>query len=208
MAEQTELGKNENFSGLQGYLIPLSIEVMENKDQDTLLHSSRVQKLLDRMIPFLQKKKIITVHEIPYLWVAAILHDIGKIFIDDKILESDKILEQSDFLVIRNHSARGCNLLKELDLPEEIILAVRHHHERWDGRKDCRFPGYPDGLSGCDIPLYARIISVADAYDAMVSERPYKKPYPSAKARKILKEGADYQFDPEIVEIFLTMIRE
>lgn len=198
----------DDFGGISAYVIPTLLEIMENKDQITLLHSSRVQRLIDLMIPELIKQKIISKNEIPYLWVAAIVHDIGKIFVEDKILESNKKLDKFEYKIIRFHPVRGYHLLKELELPKKILLAVRHHHERWDGKTRGRYPGYPDGLSGKKIPLYARIISVADAYDAMVSHRPYKKPLPPEKALNIIKKASGKQFDPQIAKIFIKVINQ
>ncbi len=203
-----KLTENDDISKISAYIIPTLIEIMENKDQVTLLHSSRVQRLVDLMIPGLIENRIIKESEIPFLWVASIVHDIGKIFVEDKILESDKKLDKFEYKIIRDHPARGYNMLKEFNLPTKILLAVRHHHERWDGKKVGRYPGYPDGLKGKEIPIYARIICVADAFDAMVSERPYKKPYPIDKALNIIQKASSKQFDPEIVNIFTAVIKE
>ncbi|MBN1899184.1 MAG: HD domain-containing protein [Spirochaetes bacterium] len=204
-----EQEENHNiYAGLHEHIIPTLIEIMENKDQVTLLHSSRVQRLIDIMIPRLIQEKIIGQDEIPLLWVAAIVHDIGKIFVEDKILESENKLDKFEYRIIRFHPVRGYHLLKEFDLPKKILLAVRHHHERWDGKTHGRYPGYPDGLKGKQIPLYARIISLADAYDAMVSERPYKKRYLPVKALQIIQKAAGRQFDPKLVKIFVPVISE
>ena len=209
MVSNSQKNLAEDFlAGIDGYIIPTFIEIMENKDQITLLHSSRVQRLVDIMIPELIKQKIITKEEVPYLWVAAIIHDIGKIFVEDKILESSKKLDKFEYKTVRFHPIRGYHLLREFDLPKEILLAVKHHHERWDGKTYGRYPGYPDGLKGEEIPLYARIISVADAYDAMVSHRPYKKPYSPEKALRVIKKAAGKQFDPKIAKIFVKVITE
>jgi len=198
--------KKENKT-IDVFVIPTLIEIMEKKDQITMLHSSRVQRLVHIISEDLVKEKIISSEEIPYLWTAAIIHDIGKIFVEDSILESNKKLDKFEFKIMRFHPVRGYNLLKELDLPEEILLAVRHHHERWDGKTSGKFPGYPDGLKDGKIPLYARIISIADAFDAMVSERPYKKSLPYEKALNIIKKNAGKQFDPIISKIFVKSIK-
>ncbi len=199
---------DEEIFYINGELIPFLIEVMESKDKITMDHSARVQRLVNLMIPYLIKEKIITKDDIAPLWVSAILHDIGKIFVEDEILVKKDKLDKVEFNHIRFHPQRGYNLLKTLNLPTEVLLAVRHHHERWDGITRGRHPGYPDGLKGTEIPLYARIISVADAYDAMVGQRTYREPFSPSKAIKIIKNNAGKQFDPTIVNIFVKMYNE
>jgi putative nucleotidyltransferase with HDIG domain len=196
------MGENPFFE-INTELIPLLLEVMENKDQDTLLHSSRVQKILNDWAPQLVLYDVIKSEDIPVLWVAAMLHDIGKIFVKDDILISDKKLNKIEYDHIRNHPSRGYNLLRQFDMPQSILDTVLHHHERWDGRMTGKFPGYPDGLKGRDIPLFARIVAVADTFDALISERPYKKPILPDKAKLIIHSNAGKQFDPALVDIFL-----
>ena len=198
----------DGFADLSVNLIPLLIEIMENKDQDTMLHSSRVQKVINDWIPALIRKKVITDADTPSLWVSAILHDLGKIFARDDVLGSRNRLTDSEFEHIRNHPARGFRLLNQADIPENILLAVRHHHERWDGRTRGLFPGYPDGLKKKEIPLYARIISIADTFDALVSERPYKNALPREEALRIIRRNSRKQFDPALVRIFLKSMKK
>jgi len=184
------------------------LEIMENKDQLTMVHSSRVQRIVDYFIPELLKHKIIKENDVPDLWVSSILHDIGKIFVKDTILESKVTLNDNEYEHIRYHPMRGYRLVKQLDLPRKILLAIRHHHERWDGLKKGRYPAYPDGLKGLKIPLYARIIGIADAFDAMVSKRSYKKPIPVEKALKTIKAASGKQFDPKLADIFVSRIKK
>lgn len=193
---------------LNAYIIPMLIEIMENKDQVTLLHSSRVQRIVNTLIPELINHNIIKKDEVPYLWVAAILHDIGKIFVEDKILLSGKRLDLDEYKNVRYHPIRGFKLVNQLDLPESIVLTIRNHHERWDGKTSGKFPGYPDGLKGEKIPLYARIICIADAFDAMVSMRPYKKSSSIEKALQTIKHNSGKQFDPTLVNVFIKTMRE
>ncbi len=192
---------------LHSELIPFLLEIMETKDKVTLRHSARVQRLINDFIPYLIKQKIISRDSIAELWVSAILHDIGKIFVEDDVLLKNGKLDKLEYSHIRNHPIRGYNLLKEFGLPKEILLAVRHHHERWDGIKSGRYPGYPDGLSGKKIPLFARIISIADAYDAMTGERIYRKPMSKAEAIHILQNSSGKQFDPELTKLFIKMLK-
>ena len=189
-------------------LIPILIEIMEKKDPETLLHSSRVQRIINSFVPILVAKEIIIPDNIPDLWTSAILHDIGKLFIQDEILESPDKLNNLQYDHIKNHPVRGYNLLNALNIPDNIKLAVRHHHERWDGRNDTAFPGYPDGLSGESIPLYARIISLADTYDALISKRPYKDPISIKEAISIIESNAGTQFDPRLTMLFVESMRE
>lgn len=188
-------------------IIPMLIEIMEHKDQDTMLHSSRVQKVINDWIPALKKKRVITEEDTPLLWVSSILHDIGKIFVQDEVLGSRNRLSETEFEHIRNHPTRGYKLLCQIEISPEILAAVRHHHERWDGRKKGPFPAYPDGLKGRKIPLFARIISIADTFDALISERPYKKALSRQEALRIIRSNSRKQFDPGLVRIFLGAMR-
>lgn len=190
------------------FIIPMLLEIMENKDQLTMIHSSRVQRIVNYFIPDLLEHKVIQEEDVADLWVSAILHDIGKIFVKDTILESRLKLNNNEYAHIRYHPLRGYRLVKQLDLPKNILLAIRHHHERWDGRIKGRFPGYPDGLKGKKIPLYARIIGIADAFDAMVSKRPYKRPMTLMKALDIIKNNSGKQFDPRIAKLFVQRMKQ
>ncbi|ODN29705.1 metal-dependent phosphohydrolase [Fervidobacterium thailandense] len=131
---------------------------------------------------------------------ASLLHDIGKIVIPSHILNKEGKLTIEEFEVIKKHPVYGHDFLTTSEDLKELAKYVLHHHERWDGK------GYPMGLSGEDIPLISRIISVADAYDAMRSDRPYRRGLPLEVIRKELIEHAGMQFDPEIAKVFVKMI--
>ena len=206
MGKRTPETEKEIFV-LDASILPMLLEIMENKDQLTMLHSSHVQRILDDWMPELVNNKIIEQDDVADLWVSAILHDIGKIFIIGKILDSKKRLNKVEYAHIRSHPIRGYHLVMQLELPREILQAIRHHHERWDGKTDARFPGYPNGLKREKIPLYARIIGIADAFDAMVSERSYRKSIPVKKALKIIREESGRQFDPELVKLFVKQMK-
>lgn len=133
---------------------------------------------------------------------AALLHDIGKLAIPDSILLKPGRLTDEEFDVIRQHPVIGYELLKDLPDMQPILPVVRWHHERIDGR------GYPDGLSGDSIPLMVRIVSLADAFDAMTSMRVYRKSLPVDEVRKQLLTNANEQFDDNLVRIFLDTIDE
>ena len=125
------------------------------------------------------------------------LHDVGKIGIDDQVLRKHGKLTTEEFEHIKEHPDLGCKILADLKPLASVIPAVRHHHEQWDGR------GYPCKLAGEEIPLIARIVAVADAYDAMTSDRPYRRGMSSEVALSILREHAGTQFDPEIVKFLI-----
>jgi HD-GYP domain-containing protein (c-di-GMP phosphodiesterase class II) len=132
--------------------------------------------------------------------IAGLLHDIGKIGILEALLEKPEKFTDEDFPPMRLHPEKGVAILSPIRQLQDVLPAIFHHHERYDGG------GYPDGLSGQDIPLQARIVAVADAFDAMVSDRPYKKGVSVAKALKLIRAGAGSQFDPSVVECFCEKI--
>ncbi|HEC91790.1 MAG TPA: HD domain-containing protein [Candidatus Atribacteria bacterium] len=187
-------------------IIPTILTIMERKDPLTLIHLSKVQQFINLMIPGLTKKNIISEMDIPDIWTSAILHDVGKIFINDYLLKAKRKLSQEEIKVLREHPVRGYNFLKSLNLPDKILDAIKYHHERWDGKTTGKYPGYPEGRKGFDIPLYARIIQVADAFDAMVSYRYYKKQKTVLEALKEIKNLSGTQFDPYISQIFVESL--
>ena len=142
----------------------------------------------------------------PSAFIKAVpLHDIGKIGIPDHILLKPGKLTQEEFAIIETHTIIGGQVIQSLiEVGEDIYLRhcydiCRHHHERWDGK------GYPDGLSGVDIPLSARIMAVVDVYDALVSERCYKKAMTHIQAMEIIKQSSGNQFDPEVIRATLEV---
>ncbi len=132
-----------------------------------------------------------------YLQLAALLHDVGKLGVPPYILDKPGMLSFQETLVVQDHSLRGEQILRSLSLPHAICQAVRAHHERFDGR------GYPDGLAGTEIPLEARILQVADAYDAMTEDRPYRSAMRPEVARSWIAGLSGVTFDPEVVDCFL-----
>ncbi len=126
----------------------------------------------------------------------AILHDIGKIYVEESILRKETSLNEQDWEVIRNHPLVGVDMLKDIPYLVSTIPVVRSHHERWDGS------GYPDGLKGEEIPLLARIVAVADVFDAITSDRVYKKARSLKAAYQEILDQASILFDPEVVKIF------
>lgn len=133
------------------------------------------------------------------LWKASILHDVGKIGIRESILFKKEPLTGKELEHIKTHPIWGARICQPLQV-DPILDLIRHHHERWDGR------GYPDGLAGEDIPVGARIIAIADTYDAITSDRPYRGRQGRQRALQILRSEAGKQFDPTLVATFTNMI--
>ncbi|HET6455215.1 MAG TPA: HD domain-containing phosphohydrolase, partial [Armatimonadota bacterium] len=132
------------------------------------------------------------------LELAAYMHDIGKIGISDAILMKPDKLSDAEWLEMRAHPDIGSHILSNIEELSDLSLIIRHHHEWMDGT------GYPDGLSGEQIPILSRILAIADAYDAMISDRPYRSRMSEREAMKQLREGAGTQFDSQLVDIFLS----
>ncbi len=141
-------------------------------------------------------------NELKFLEMAAGFHDVGKRYISSRILFRKGMMTPEEFELIKMHSVMGADMLEKDGFDSSVVEAVRHHHERWDGT------GYPDGLKGEEIPLYSRIISVSDAYDAMVSGRSYRKAVSPLKALNELLLCSGSQFDPKLVELFLIIEKE
>lgn len=131
---------------------------------------------------------------------AAILHDLGKIGISDKILLKKSKLTKNEFEEIKKHPQIAADIIRPIQFLHNIVPLVFHHHERWDGK------GYPSGLKGEHIPIGARIISIADAYQALISDRAYRKAYSKKEAIKILREESGTRYDPAILDMFLNVI--
>ena len=130
--------------------------------------------------------------------VAALLHDVGKVGVPDAVLRKPGRLSDLELKAIQQHPVMGAAIVGAVPGFAETLDAVRHHHERWDGK------GYPSGLRGAEIPLIARLMAVADAYSAMTTDRPYRNGMTEAAALAILQDGAGTQWDPACVEAFLN----
>lgn len=133
---------------------------------------------------------------------AGLLHDIGKIGVSEQIIGKVGTLTPQEYEQVKEHSRIGASIIEMLPFLSDIVPTVLHHHERWDGN------GYPDGLSGEQIPLEARILAVADAFDAMTTNRPYRPPMSMNEATRELLAGRGKQFDPAIVDAFVTAIED
>lgn len=167
-------------------------EALEKRDTYTGGHTRRVR---DYSIAIAHQMGLSTA-ECNELKLSAILHDIGKIGVSDKVLQKPGKLDQDEFLEMSKHPSCGSDILAHVKFLRNMLGGVRHHHEKYDGS------GYPDRISGENIPLIARIISVADAFDAMTSTRAYRTALPHEIALKELKDCSGKQFDPAVVEAF------
>jgi HD-GYP domain-containing protein (c-di-GMP phosphodiesterase class II) len=127
----------------------------------------------------------------------AFLHDIGKIGVRDNVLLKPGPLDEDEWEHMRMHPVKGYEIATQIEMLKPVMPAVRNHHERWDGA------GYPDGMKAEDIPMSARIVAIADAYDAMATDRPYKRALPLEECEALLRKNALKMFDPDLVEVFV-----
>ena len=140
--------------------------------------------------------------ELEALNTGALLHDIGKLAVPDHILNKPGRLTPAEMEKAKIHASVGASILEKINFPYPVISTIKYHHEAWDGS------GYPEGLSKENIPLTARILAIADAFDTLRGARPYRPPVPREEARRFLLNGAGKQFDPKIVDVFLRNLRE
>jgi putative nucleotidyltransferase with HDIG domain len=164
------------------------------RDRYTQRHSSNVTELAAKTAEALHCSE----KEIESIRIAGMFHDIGKIAIPDNILLKKDRLTEEEYTIIKEHPAIGEYILKSVALMDSERKIILHHHERWDGR------GYPDGLSGNEIPLLSRILSVVDSFDAMMSNRPYRDALGIDTAIDELKKNSESQFDKNIVGAFIS----
>ena len=168
-------------------------ETIEKKDRYTGGHIKRVVKYSSIIARHLS----LTSEQIERIQLGALLHDIGKIGIEDKILKKHSHLDPEERRLMQQHPALGYDIMRRVQGLRDVIAGMRYHHERWDGN------GYPLGLKGEEIPLIARIIAVADTYDAIISNRPYRKGFAPERAFDEITSNKCAQFDPVVVEAFV-----
>ncbi len=171
---------------------------IDAKDQYTHQHILRVQ----RYAVAIAKQMGLTGNELEGVNTGALLHDIGKLGVPEYVLLKPGRLTEDEFDKIKKHPEIGAAILDPVEFPWPVLPAVKYHHEKWDGT------GYPEGLKGEDIPLTARILAVADVYDALTSSRSYRSAWTHEKATGVIKKDAGTHFDPVIVEAFLQVIDE
>ena len=174
------------------------LKALDAKDNYTFGHSMRVTYF--SMI--VGKELGLSDADAYELQLAALFHDIGKIGTPDAVLNKPTRLTDEEFKIMKQHPTQSYEILKGFDNFEKIARNAKHHHERYDGR------GYPDGLKGEEIPMYARIILIADTFDAMTSTRVYRKGLPYEVAFVELKEFSGSQFDPGLVQRFITGMKK
>ncbi len=176
-------------------LLSLAKSIQE-RDIVTYEHSRRVATYVQRLASTLGWTR----HEARDLSLAALVHDLGKTWIANDILNKSEALSVEERLKMERHPVFGARILVGYEIHPFYVETVLHHHEAWNGR------GYPDGLKGEEIPLSARILAVADVYDVLTSQRPYKAPLSIGTARERLLKGSGTSFDPLILQAFLHLI--
>ncbi|GAA1001457.1 HD-GYP domain-containing protein [Acrocarpospora macrocephala] len=171
-------------------------QAVETKDYYTRGHCTRVS-LASSMIAEEIRMGTERLNAIRY---AGMLHDVGKLGVPTKVLQKDGVLTEEEFAAIQLHPMRGLEIVRGIDFLDEAFAGIMHHHEKYDGR------GYPMGLAGAEIPEFARIIAVADAFDSMTSDRSYRKAKPITDAIGELRKNAGTQFDPVMVSAFIRAL--
>ncbi|GIP34116.1 HD-GYP domain-containing protein [Paenibacillus sp. J2TS4] len=172
------------------------IAALELKDPYTRGHSERVAQYASLFARHLES---FSEEELKSFYYACLLHDVGKVHIPDEILMKPSNLTNEEYEIIKEHPVVGADAIKDIEGLEDCIDVIRYHHERWDGK------GYPDRLQGEEIPLLARITSIADAFDAMTTHRSYRPALPLDVAYQRILQGKGTQFDPQLVEIFVKV---
>ena len=201
--------KNKTIVMMQSGLIMCLADMVECRDKDTGNHIRKTVAYCSIIASQMQKlgyyKEQLTDEFVENLLYAAPLHDIGKIHIPDSILLKNGKLTDEEFAIMQNHTTFGAEMIEKVSefVPESKYLeeakkVAKYHHEKWNGT------GYPEGISGEAIPLSARIMAVADVFDALTSKRSYKKAFSFDKAIEIIKEGKNTHFDPLVVDAFLA----
>ena len=198
---------------LQNGIVYVLADMVENRDEGTGGHIERTTLYIELLINAMLDQDIY-VDEIKYMNLESLvssarLHDVGKIAIPDSILNKPGKLTPEEFEKMKTHTLEGARIIDQIVSRTGNVEFLRNarafanaHHERWDGT------GYPVGQQGVDIPLQGRIMAIVDVYDALVSERPYKKPFTHDEAKKIIEESAGSHFDPTLVDIFLSKENE
>ena len=207
-----EISHGIRIEKIQNNLITSLAAAVEERDENTGGHIVRTESYVSMLVEKIRKKEKYSKYSHLYfrnVVMAAPIHDLGKIKISDSILNKPGKLTPEEYDIMKKHTEFGAkviqNSMRNVDDENYINVAVniaKYHHERYDGT------GYPEGLKGEDIPLEARIMSLADVYDALVSKRPYKEAFPKEKAISIMQEGIGTQFDPELAPIFIEIVQQ
>src|SRR6266550_1437199 len=171
---------------------------LDVRDSETEGHSRRVVEYMELIIAELS----VPTEDLAMLRRGALLHDIGKIGVPDNVLRKPAALSDAEWVLVKRHPEHGARIISRIPFLEDVSRIVRHHHERWDGK------GYPDGLAGDAIPLGARIFAVGDSFDAMTSDRPYRRAMSVEDARLEVLRCRGTQFDPHVVDAFMHISAE
>ena len=182
------------FEGSVGALC----KALDAKDHYTGTHSKEVA----RVARAIAKQMDLSAHKVHDIHTAGLFHDIGKIHVKDDVLNKTGSLTKMEFRSMKSHPIVSEMILQPIGELNEVLTIIRHHHESYDGT------GYPDGLKGSKIPLGARVIAVADTYNAMRTNRPYRHAMSREKAVGIIKEKSYVQFDPDVVKAFLQVLKK
>lgn len=174
------------------------VRALDLRDRETEGHTQRVTELTLKVAARLGFKD----EELVHIKRGALLHDMGKMAIPDEILQKPGPLSEAEWEKMRNHPIYAYNMIAPISYLHQALIIPYHHHERWNGS------GYPKGLKGEEIPLEARMFAIVDVWDALCSDRPYRKKMPREEVIAYLREKAGILFDPKLVEIFLTVIQE
>ena len=199
----------EQISRMQTQIITGLASLIENRDEDTGEHVARTSTYVKTLAEKAREDGVyedeLDDHFIDLLYRAAPMHDVGKIVVPDHVLKKPGRLTDEEFAQMKMHASAGGRVIHEIleGITDEEYMQfasdiATYHHERWDGQ------GYPEGLAGDEIPLSARIMAVADVYDALISERCYKKAMPIDQALNIIREESGTHFDPQLAKVFLN----
>lgn len=178
-------------------LLDALVRTMTLRDEAMNLHGNRVRQYA---LALAAETGITDASTIAALDSAALLHDIGKLGIPDTVLHKAGLLTFEEYELVKRHVVIGADMLSAMDFPGPLALFVRHHHENWDGT------GYPDRLRGEHIPLGARVLSIADCYDALTSDRPYRPALPHARAISMIADARGTMYDPAIADAFVRIV--
>jgi putative two-component system response regulator len=202
--------RTKTILDMQNSVLKIVANLVESRDEITGGHVERTRRYLSILLDGLGKMGIYT-REIEdwnreFFLQSSQLHDVGKISIPDKILLKPDKLTPEEFNEMKNHTLFGVRIIEAMqkETPESSFLShakilAGYHHEKWDGS------GYPYGLRGLDIPLGGRLMAIADVYDALISARPYKRPFTHEEAAQIIINGRGIQFDPELTDVFIAV---
>ena len=191
------VAQSRNSRAVSQAVVEAFSRAMTARDESTHEHAQRVQRLA---LALADEAGIEDEQLLEAIEAAALLHDIGKLGIPDRLLNKPGPLTADEFDQVKEHVTIGADMLHAVAVPAALTLIVRHHHENWDGS------GYPDGLAGEQIPVGARVLSIVDCYDALTSDRPYRRALSHGAAVAMIHERSGSMYDPAMVDAFLGIV--